>query len=170
MWELCSRMCLLGGVFLVKSAGSFWHLFSPSFQGPHLLTAASPKQSLSVPLSLPCVMFPPHPSHLLPPVKWCRPSLHDPSLFEEIFITGGVGAALTLEAIPESAGMGSRGSVRGAPPPHTHCPLFLARWGGGEFMQEKRPALLGSRSCALILAPLGCVQALSWQGPARVHP
>ena len=121
-------------------------------------------------LSLPCVMFRPHPSRLLPPLKWCRPSLHDPSLFEEIFIMGGVGAALTLEAIPESAGMGSRCSVRRAPPPHTHCPLFLARGGGGVFMQEKRPALLGSRSCTLILAPLCCVQALSWQVPARVHP
>lgn len=109
---------------------------------------------------------------LHPPVKWHRPSLHDPRLLEGLLLMRGVGAALTLEPIPESVGMGSLCSVRGPLPSPHPLPFVLSqmRWRICVHAAEEaippgvpQPYLHPS-------PPLLSLRALFWPHPARVHP
>lgn len=91
--------------------------FSPQIAQRLRFLNLSHGEPVCLPFSLYPVLFyvsPPTPSF-----KTLLPSLHDSSLIQKIPIVGRVGAALTFEPIPETAGVCSQCPVEG-PPPHTH--------------------------------------------------
>lgn len=100
--ELCSRMCLPIEMFLMRSRQDHFDIIAA--QGLQLLNPSEVEPVCSSVCDLYHFMSPSFPAYS-PPLKCCCPELHDSILIQKIHITGGVGAAVTLEPIPETVGM-----------------------------------------------------------------